>query len=211
MRKDKYKIKEIFYSIQGEGFHSGTPAIFVRFSGCNLWSGKEVDRKTAICKFCDTDFVGTDGENGGEYSSVDLVNKLNSLSVNNGCRFVILTGGEPLLQVDKSLIDSLHNGGYYIALESNGTLRVPEGIDWITISPKQRAKFIQKNGNELKIVYPQDNLAPKEYIHLDFNHFYLQPKEEKISNDNLNAVIEYCLNNPQWKISIQLHKILGIQ
>jgi 7-carboxy-7-deazaguanine synthase (Cx14CxxC type) len=211
MRKGKYLIKEIFYSIQGEGFHSGKPAIFIRFSGCNLWSGKEIDRRKAICKFCDTDFVGTDGENGGEYTSEELVDKLNSLTSEYGCKFVILTGGEPLLQVNSKLIDSFHENGYYIALESNGTFSVPQNIDWITISPKKDAKLVQKNGDELKIVLPQKQLNPKDYLRLDFKHFYLQPKEEKLANNNLNEVLDYCLRNPKWKISIQLHKILGIQ
>lgn len=211
MRKDKYLIKEIFYSIQGEGFHSGRPAIFIRFSGCNLWSGREVDRKNAICQFCDTDFVGTDGNNGGEYNSDELIDKLAAITKESECKFVVLTGGEPLLQVDNVLVDALHKNGYYISLETNGTKNVLDGIDWVTVSPKINAKFVQKTGDELKIVFPQEKLNPQDFVGLDFSHFYLQPKEESIENDNTSKVLNYCLNNPVWKISIQLHKILNIQ
>lgn len=211
IKNKTYKVKEIFYSIQGEGFHSGTPAIFIRFSGCNLWSGKENDRKKAICQFCDTDFVGTDGLNGGKYTVEELIKKVLDITKESNCRFAIFTGGEPLLQVDSKLINSLKNEGFYLTVETNGTQKVPKGIDWITVSPKENANFIQKTGNELKLVYPQSNSIPSNYIGLKFEHFYLQPKDENRPNDNINKTLKYCLMNPKWKISVQSHKILNIR
>ena len=205
----RYRIKEIFYSIQGEGYHSGKPAIFIRFSGCNLWSGREKDRNNAICKFCDTDFVGIDGVNGGIYTASELNEKVKSISKAN-CKFIVLTGGEPLLQLDKDLIDSFHDSGYYLALETNGTKKIIDDIDWITISPKIGSKFIQISGDELKIVYPQDKLNLSYFEKLEFKHYYLQPKEEKNPNNNVKDTLEYCMNNPKWKLSLQLHKILEI-
>jgi 7-carboxy-7-deazaguanine synthase (Cx14CxxC type) len=206
----KYSVKEIFYSIQGEGFHSGRPAVFIRFSGCNLWSGKEKDRDGAICKFCDTDFVGTDGLNGGVYSIFQLLEIVNKITLENKCRFIVLTGGEPLLQVDTGLVSILKEAGYYIAVETNGTIRVPNGLDWLTVSPKAGADLIQKTGDELKLVYPQDDILPKEYEDLNFKYFYLQPKDDNFIKDNINMALEYCLNNPCWRLSLQLHKILGV-
>ena len=206
-----YKIKEIFYSIQGEGYHSGRPAIFIRFSGCNLWTGQEKDRDKAICQFCDTDFVGTDGTNGGIYTSEELVVKLLDLSKDSNCRFAIFTGGEPLLQADSALINKLKSEGFYISVETNGTQKVPKGINWITVSPKANAKFIQKFGDELKLIYPQENSDPSSFIDLKFNHFYLQPKDETKPNNNLLQTLNYCLKNPKWKISLQIHKILDIR
>jgi len=207
----KYRIKEIFYSIQGEGFHAGKAAIFVRFSGCNLWSGLEKDRTNAICKFCDTDFKGVDGDNGGVYKAEELLDKIKAIKAASKCKFIVLTGGEPLLQLDKSLIDYFHRNNYFLALETNGTISVIEGIDWVTVSPKMGSRFIQKSGDELKIVYPQDNLDLSYFENLDFNQFYLQPKEEHTTNDNVKKTLDYCLNNPVWKLSLQIHKVLNIQ
>lgn len=207
----KYKIKEIFYSIQGEGFHTGKPTIFVRFSGCNLWSGREKDRKKAICEFCDTDFVGVDGSNGGIYNRLELIQKIKNIKEASECKFIVLTGGEPLLQLDDELIEAFHKEDYFLALETNGTKTVIDNIDWITVSPKIGSEFIQKSGNELKVVYPQIDLDLFEFNNLNFDWFYLQPKEEKAENDNIKKVLEYCLKNPKWSISLQLHKILEIQ
>ncbi len=207
----KYRIKEIFYSIQGEGFHTGKPAIFVRFSGCNLWSGLEKDRKNAICKFCDTNFAGVDGDNGGVYTANELLNKVENIKIASKCKFIVLTGGEPLLQLDENLIDAFHKKDYFLSLETNGTLSVVDRIDWVTVSPKIGSKFIQKSGDELKIVFPQDGLNLAYFENLNFNHFYLQPKEEGSTNNNIKKTLEYCLNNPIWKLSLQMHKVLNIQ
>ena len=209
-KEKRYKIKEIFYSIQGEGYHSGKPAIFIRFSGCNLWSGHEKERNKAICKFCDTDFVGTNGINGGVYTAKGLSEKVQSITKAN-CKFVVITGGEPLLQIDQELINALHEKGYFIALETNGTKKVLKQIDWVTVSPKAGAKFIQTSGDELKIVYPQDKLNPADFEELDFQHFYLQPKAEITPNNNTKSALAYCMKNPKWKLSLQLHKILNIE
>ncbi len=211
MKNNTYKIKEIFYSIQGEGFNSGTPAVFIRFSGCNLWTGIENDRSKAICKFCDTDFVGIDGENGGLYTSEILLKKLNHLTKESSCRFLIFTGGEPLLQLDEELINLLKNSNYYISVESNGTIKSPSGIDWLTISPKSGAKFKQNSGNEIKIVFPQEGLDPKDYEEMDFSHFYIQPKFDKDLEMNIGYSLDYCLKNPNWKLSLQIHKYLDIK
>ena len=210
MTDKKYRIKEIFYSIQGEGYYAGKPAIFIRFSGCNLWNGKEKDRDKAICKFCDTDFIGTNGQNGGVYTTNQLLNKILDISFETNCSFLVFTGGEPLLQFDKDLLKSLKANGLYIALETNGTLKAIDGIDWLTVSPKYGADTKQMSGNEIKIVYPQDNLDPAEYLELDFTHFYLQPKDDFNQRENIAKALEYCLAHPEWKLSLQLHKILGI-
>jgi len=211
-KKDKkYSIKEIFYSIQGEGLHTGKPAIFIRFSGCNLWSGLEKDRGNAICKFCDTDFKGVDGDNGGVYKAYELLDKIKGIKAASKCKFIVLTGGEPLLQLDEDLIASFHENNYFLALETNGTLSAIESIDWITVSPKIGSKFIQKSGDELKIVYPQDNLDLSYFENLDFNHFFLQPKEDNTTDDNVKKTLDYCLNNPVWKLSLQIHKVIDIQ
>jgi 7-carboxy-7-deazaguanine synthase (Cx14CxxC type) len=211
MKNKTYKIKEIFYSIQGEGFNSGTPAVFIRFSGCNLWTGIENDRSKAICKFCDTDFVGTDGDNGGLYTSESLLAMLNSLTKESSCRFMIFTGGEPLLQLDEELINHLKNFNYFISVESNGTIKAPSGIDWLTISPKSGAKLIQKSGNEIKIVFPQIDMNPKDYEKMDFSHFYIQPKFDEDHEMNIRHSLDFCLKNPKWKLSLQTHKYLGIK
>ncbi len=207
-----YLVKEIFYSVQGEGHNSGTPAIFVRFSGCNLWSGKSSDRAGAKCKFCDTDFVGVDGENGGVYSVQELTHKINDISSESGCRFIVITGGEPLLQLDEKLVSSLKNNQYFVSVESNGTIETNLDIDWLTISPKFGTKLIQTKGDELKLVYPQEDIMnPNKFENLDFKHFYLQPKDTQETNTNIQKTLDYCLKNPKWKISIQIHKILDVK
>jgi 7-carboxy-7-deazaguanine synthase len=206
-----YAIKEIYYTIQGEGFHSGTPAVFCRFSGCNLWSGLEKDRATAICKFCDTDFWGTDGMEGGKYSVADLVVKLVSIFPSQANRFVVFTGGEPGLQLDQALVDALHAEDVYITVETNGTLELPQGIDWITVSPKANAPLKLVAGNELKLVYPQVENVPADFAGLNFEHYYLQPCDDANHGINTESTIAYCLANPKWKLSVQSHKYVGIR
>lgn len=206
-----YLIKEIFYTLQGEGFHSGRSAVFCRFSGCNFWNGREQDRDTAICNFCDTDFVGTDGKNGGRYTASELADKI--LSCWPGVtenRFVVCTGGEPLLQLDEDLIGRLHDRGFEIAVESNGSVQAPEGIDWLCISPKSTNHFVQMTGDELKLVYPQSYLKPSAFEGLSFKHFYLQPMDGPHLRLNTQLTVDYCLKHPKWKLSLQTHKILGI-
>jgi len=206
-----YKVKEIYYTIQGEGFHAGRPAVFCRFSGCNLWSGREVDREKAICTFCDTNFWGTDGINGGKYTASELAEKIKSLwPVDHESLFVVCTGGEPALQMDENLIHVFHDYGFEIAIETNGTVELVDGIDWICVSPKADTEIIVKTGGELKLVYPQIENQPLDFLHLDFKHFYLQPLDDKNQSENIRKTIEYCLANPQWKLSVQTHKFLGI-
>ncbi len=207
-----YRIKEIFFTQQGEGKNTGKDFIFVRFSGCNLWSGKEKNRASAVCSFCDTDFYGTDGINGGKYMAKELIEKIKSLwiSADNQIR-VVLTGGEPLLQVDKPLIDALKNEDIYIAVETNGTLEAPDGIDWICMSPKANTEIKLKKGSEVKVVYPQKNLNPDDFNVLDFKNFYIQPMDSQSYEDNVSQAVKYCMRNPNWKLSLQTHKILGIR
>lgn len=211
-----YRIKEAFYSLQGEGFHTGRPAIFCRFSNCNLWTGREEDRAEAICQFCDTDFLGTDGQNGGSFKTAQvLVEHLLHLwpSQQPVTPFVVLTGGEPLLQVDQVLIDTFHLYGFEIAIETNGTQNPPKDIDWICVSPKANAPLILDQGNELKLVYPQAELRPETLANLAFDTFYLQPMDDENpekNQANIKAALAYCLTNPQWKLSLQTHKILNI-
>lgn len=206
-----YSVKEIFLTLQGEGFHSGRPAVFCRFSGCNFWNGKEEDRPSSICTFCDTDFIGTDGQNGGKYSAEELVERIESLwPEQKDHRFVVCTGGEPLLQLDETLIAELHQRSFDIAVESNGSVIAPEGIDWLTISPKSLDHFNQSSGDELKLVYPQTHLDPELFHQMDFKHFYLQPMDGPSVRENTERSISYCLKNPLWKLSIQTHKYLGI-
>jgi len=208
-----YRVKEIFYSIQGEGYYSGRPAVFCRFSGCNLWSGKEEDRKKAICSFCDTDFLGTDGPEGGIYENAGQLSqsiaKLWPQSEDH--RFVVCTGGEPLLQMDSALVDALHKEGFEIAVETNGTISAPPGIDWICVSPKSHAKVLQTSGHELKLVYPQDGVEPRQYEKLDFRHFFLQPMDGSGRDSAVRQTLAYALAHPRWRISLQLHKILGVR
>ena len=208
-----YSVKEIFYTLQGEGLRAGRPAVFCRFSGCNLWSGREVDRDAAICRFCDTDFVGVDGVLGGKYPDADLLaNQILGLwPQNSGHRYVVLTGGEPSLQIDDALVDALHAIGFEIAVETNGTLAVHPGIDWICVSPKAGAPWIQLHGHELKLVFPQVGLMPSEIGDLDFENYLIQPMDGCARLANTRSAIEYCQADPRWRLSIQTHKILEIQ
>ncbi len=206
-----YSIKETFYSLQGEGFHSGRPAVFLRFSGCNLWTGRETDRGSAVCSFCDTEFVGTNGAGGGKFSSAnELAIHVRKLWRANGDPFVVCTGGEPLLQLDPNLIAALHEQGCEIAVETNGTILPPPDLDWICVSPKAGSKLVIRAGDELKLVYPQMDAPPERFENLDFQHFFLQPMDCEQFEDNTHASLQYCLENPQWKLSLQLHKQLGI-
>lgn len=205
-----YKIKEIYYTIQGEGFHTGQAAVFCRFTGCNLWSGLEKDRQSAVCKFCDTDFRGTDGVNGGKYTAIQLTQKIHELWVGDTRPFVVFTGGEPGLQLDDTLVSECQSAHIYTAVETNGTVALPEGLDWITVSPKANAELVLTTGSELKLVYPQVEHSPDDFEHLDFDHFYLQPCDDANQSDNIKSTTAYCLANPKWKLSLQTHKILGI-
>ena len=208
----KYTVKEIFYTLQGEGYNAGKAAIFCRFTGCNLWNGKEKDRKKSICSFCDTDFLGTNGALGGQYSLENLVNKITKLWPQyKKNKFVVFTGGEPLLQLDQLLIDRLKNNNFKVAVETNGTILPPLRIDWICVSQKVKSNFILKKANEIKVVYPQENLDPKKYEKLNFDHFYIQPLYNKNLKENNKKAIEFILNNPSWKLSVQSHKYIGVQ
>lgn len=209
-----YQVKEIFYTVQGEGAQSGRPAVFLRFSGCNLWSGREEDRASAKCTFCDTDFVGTDGVRGGRYGTPDeLVAELDRvwLGEGTGVRFVVCTGGEPLLQLDDALIQALHAAGYEVAVETNGTVEPPAGIDWLCVSPKAGNELVVRSGQELKLVYPQERQDPESMLALDFAHFYLQPMDGSHLDANTQATLAYCMAHPRWKFSLQSHKVLGVQ
>lgn len=208
-----YAVKEVFYTLQGEGTHAGRPAVFCRFAGCNLWSGREQDRATAACKFCDTDFVGLDGQLGGRYPTpFALAEAIASQwpTTIARSRFVVLTGGEPLLQVDEPLLAALHSSGFEVAVETNGTLPIPPGIDWVCVSPKAGAELIATAGDELKLVFPQAGADPAQFAPLRFAHHYLQPMDGPQRIENTNLAIEFCLKNPQWKLSLQTHKLLGI-
>ena len=208
----KYRIKEIFFTQQGEGKNTGKDFIFVRFSGCNLWSGQEKHRASAICKFCDTDFYGTNGINGGKYQAKELIEKIKSLWISADSQIrVVLTGGEPLLQVDKGLISALKKENIYIAVETNGTLEAPDGIDWICMSPKANTEIKLRKGSEVKVVYPQKNLNPDNFNVLDFKNFYIQPMDSENYEDNVSQSVKFCMQNPNWKLSLQTHKILGIR
>jgi 7-carboxy-7-deazaguanine synthase len=207
-----YTVKEIFYTLQGEGAQSGRAAVFCRFAGCNLWSGRESDRSTAICKFCDTNFVGTDGDGGGKFATASaLAEAIAGTWPSHGgdARFVVCTGGEPLLQLDPALIDALHRRGFYIAIETNGTIPVPEGVDWVCVSPKSGASLVVTEGNELKVVYPQET-DPRSYAQLGFQHFFIQPKDGEDAIGSLQAAIQFCLENPKWRLSLQTHKLIGL-
>ena len=211
-----YSIKEIFYSIQGEGYHTGRPAVLCRFSGCNLWSGKEEERSKSICKFCDTDFVGTGGINGGVYrSSAELARKISQawpVQKNKFTRpFVVCTGGEPLLQLDHALISDLHEEGFAIAVETNGTLPAPTGLDWLCVSPKAGAPLKQSTGDELKLIFPQPGAEPQKYARLQFGHFFLQPMDGPDREEATRRALAYVLAHPRWRISLQTHKILGVR
>jgi 7-carboxy-7-deazaguanine synthase (Cx14CxxC type) len=203
-----YVVKEVFHTLQGEGAHTGRAAVFCRFAGCNLWSGREAQRANAVCRFCDTDFVGTDGPGGGSFSNAAALAA--HVAATALARFVVCTGGEPLLQLDAALIDALHAHGFTIAIETNGTISVPAGIDWVCVSPKADARLVVERGDELKLVYPQVGGEPDRYEHLDFTHFFLQPMDGPARDANTTAAIEYCRAHPQWRLSIQTHKYLGI-
>lgn len=208
-----YKVKEIFYTLQGEGAQAGRPAVFCRFSGCNLWSGREEDRHKAICQFCDTDFWGMDGENGGRYPTSDaLAEMIASLWPDpaEGRPYVVCTGGEPLLQLDEALIEALHARSFEVAVETNGTQPAPRGLDWICVSPKAGAGLVLTSGHELKLVYPQPGAEPERFVHLDFQHFFLQPMDGPQAAQHTRLTLDYCLRNPHWRLSLQTHKILNI-
>lgn len=208
-----YAIKEIFLTLQGEGAHAGRTAVFCRFSGCNLWTGREQDRATAVCKFCDTDFVGTDGTLGGRYANADdLASAISAQwkGPQNHC-YAVLTGGEPLLQVDAALIDALHARGFTIAIETNGTIEPPPGLDWICVSPKAGSDLVIRKGHELKLVYPQAENTPEDFAGLEFERFSLQPMDGPDIAQSTQAAIAYCLRHPQWRLSVQTHKTLGIR
>ncbi len=208
-----YAVKEIFYTLQGEGMNAGRAAVFCRFSGCNLWSGREQDRAQAVCQFCDTDFFGTDGDGGGKFGSAeelaDAVGEKWPAGV-SGERFVVCTGGEPLLQLDRALIEALHERGFRIAVETNGTIAVPHGVDWVCVSPKAGAPLVVTRGDEMKVVYPQAK-DPNDYLGLDFKNFFIQPMDGPDSRASLAAAIEFCQRNPVWRLSLQTHKMIGIR
>ncbi len=218
-----YTVKEIFYTLQGEGARTGRVAVFCRFSGCNLWSGREEDRSSAVCQFCDTDFVGT-GPDGGKFSSAELLadaidrcwapaglrNSPLPLPA-SGTKYVVCTGGEPLLQLDEELIDCLHDRGFEVAVETNGTRPAPTALDWVCVSPKAGAPFMQTTGNELKLVFPQEGAPPEKFEHLKFEHFFLQPMDGPDLERNTELAIAYCLARPQWRLSVQTHKLVGVR
>ena len=210
-----YAVKEIFFTLQGEGAHSGRPAVFCRFAGCNLWTGREQDRSRAICQFCDTDFVGTDGPGGGKFASAHELGRAIAetwprASSSRAQRFVVCTGGEPLLQLDAPLVNALHAEGFEVAVETNGTQRPPHGLDWICVSPKRGADQVLTCGNELKLVFPQDGFEPERFESFEFQHFFLQPMDGAERDRNTHLAVQYCLEHPQWRLSLQTHKFLGI-
>lgn len=209
-----YSVKEMFYTLQGEGTHAGRPAVFCRFAGCNLWSGREADRSTARCRFCDTEFVGTGGMGGGKFENADdladAVVRLWPLEA-QGQRFVVLTGGEPLLQVDSQFVAALHERRFYVAVETNGTVAPPANLDWLCVSPKAGAALVVTAGNELKVVVPQDGMDLEEYAALDFQTLLLQPMDGPNLKENTQWAIEACLKDPRWRLSIQTHKVIGIR
>jgi 7-carboxy-7-deazaguanine synthase (Cx14CxxC type) len=210
-----YSVKEIFYTLQGEGSNAGRSAVFCRFAGCNLWSGREADRDRAVCTFCDTDFVGTDGPGGGKFASACELARAVCAAWPPGQPkrvrpLVVCTGGEPLLQLDEPLIAEFHALGFEVAIETNGTLRPPAGIDWVCVSPKAGADLVVERGHELKLVYPQQGADPAQFEGLQFDHFYLQPMDGPFRNQNTQRAVRYCLEHPQWRLSLQTHKLLGI-
>lgn len=228
-----YSVKELFFTLQGEGARTGRAAVFLRFTGCNLWTGRESDRERAICRFCDTDFVGMDGEGGGRFEDAATLaraarskfpddkstrhggpgrERASSRSIPaGGTPYVVCTGGEPLLQLDSDLIDALHAEGFEIAIETNGTLPVPPGVDWICVSPKAGADLVQRRGHELKLVYPQDGAEPTAFEPLAFEHFFLQPMDGLLRQQHTEEATRYCMEHPRWRLSLQTHKLLGIR
>lgn len=210
MKKSTYSVKEIYYTLQGEGYHTGQAAIFCRFAGCNLWTGREEDRDKAICKFCDTDFWGIDGLNGGKYSAEELHNKILEIWPLDVAPFIVFTGGEPALQLDEELIQVLKQSEAYVAIETNGTLSLPEGIDWICMSPKANTELLVTEGHEIKIVYPQTGIDPLTFQDWKFLHKYIQPMDSEMAEENTKAAIKFCKEHPEYKLSIQTHKYLDI-
>lgn len=213
--RSRYRVKEIFYTLQGEGLRAGRPAVFCRFTSCNLWTGREKDRRRAVCTFCDTDFIGTDGDGGGRFAQPEALADAITAAwrpVDDvpGRRLTVLTGGEPLLQVDGELCAALHERGFEIAVETNGTRPVPERIDWVCVSPKADAPVVVEHGDELKLVYPQEKALPERFTHLPFDHFLLQPMDGPDLAANTQAAVAYCKDHPQWQLSLQTHKYLGI-
>lgn len=226
----RYSIKELFYTLQGEGANAGRPAVFCRFSGCNLWTGLETARSSALCKFCDTDFVGTDGPGGGKFPTAESLADAavatveahgpskNTVGTHGPSKndiiqqriLIVCTGGEPLLQLDQALVEAFHEVGFEVAVETNGTLEPPPGIDWICVSPKAEAELVLTHGDELKLVYPQEGASPEAYAQMDFQHFFLQPMDGPALEANTAAAVEYCLAHPQWRLSLQTHKLIGI-
>ncbi len=208
-----YAVKEIFYTLQGEGANTGRPAVFCRFAGCNLWNGREDSRAEATCRFCDTDFVGVDGPGGGSFTTADALAAAVSEAwpvADSGKRFVVCTGGEPLLQLDPPLLDALHRAGFEVAVETNGTLQPPAGIDWLCVSPKAGAELTARSGDEIKLVYPQPGAEPERFERLPFRHFFLQPMDGPDRQANTDSALRYCLAHPRWRLSLQTHKLLGI-
>jgi 7-carboxy-7-deazaguanine synthase (Cx14CxxC type) len=208
-----YSVKEIYYTLQGEGAHTGRAAVFLRFAGCNLWTGLERDRATAVCQFCDTDFIGTDGPGGGKFKGADILAEAVAAQWpkdHASKPYVVCTGGEPLLQIDEPLIAALHAQGFEIGVETNGTQEAPPGLDWICVSPKADAELKLKRGSELKLVYPQKLAPPEKFAGLEFEHFFLQPMDSPERAANTKAATDYCLAHPQWRLSLQTHKLIGI-
>ncbi len=211
-----YAVKEIFLTLQGEGAQSGRAAVFCRFAGCNLWTGREADRHKAVCQFCDTDFVGTDGSGGGKFKdAASLSDAIAAFwptsSGAEAMKFVVCTGGEPLLQIDDALVNALHERGFFLAVETNGTQLPPQGIDWICVSPKAGSEFVLRTGQELKLVFPQADFEPDKFVGLDFAHFFLQPMDGPTQRENTELALRYCLEHPRWRLSVQSHKVLGIR
>jgi len=210
-----YAAKEIFYTLQGEGAQAGRAAVFCRFAGCNLWSGREQDRAQAVCQFCDTDFVGVEGPEGGRFEGAEeLADRIEATwrgGAAAGKKFVVCTGGEPLLQLDRALIDVLHARDFEVAVETNGTIAAPPGIDWLCVSPKAGAELIQTAGDELKLVFPQEGARPERFANLEFRHFFLQPMDGPLRQANTEQAIRYCLDHPEWRLSLQTHKFVGIR
>jgi 7-carboxy-7-deazaguanine synthase (Cx14CxxC type) len=206
-----YSVKELFYTLQGEGAQAGRAAVFCRFTGCNLWTGREQDRATAVCTFCDTDFIGTDGEGGGKFATADaLADAIAKAWPGGGKPYVVCTGGEPLLQLGTPLIDALHARGFEVAVETNGTQPAPPGLDWICVSPKADAPLVLTSGHELKLVYPQPLAQPERFAGLDFENFFLQPMDSVLKREHTKAAVDYCMQHPQWRLSVQMHKVVGI-
>lgn len=206
-----YSVKELFFTLQGEGAQAGRAAVFCRFAGCNLWTGREQDRATAVCTFCDTDFVGTDGVGGGKFATADeLAEAIARAWPGGGKPYVVCTGGEPLLQLDTPLIDALHARGFEVAVETNGTQPAPPGLDWICVSPKADAPLVLTSGHELKLVYPQPLAQPERFADLDFQNFFLQPMDSVLQREHTKAAVKYCMEHPQWRLSVQMHKVVGI-